>query len=146
MRSYLLLFIGRLPNAGFEMSLRSPLSRVLGAGSAKDGTEHWWMQRVTAVALLILGLWFLVSIAGLVDYDRGELYRWVGQPFNAVMLLLASITLAWHSMLGVQVIVEDYVHGPMLKVVALLLNKFIHIFLAAAALLAVLKITLGDSL
>jgi len=104
------------------------------------------MQRVTAVALLILGLWFLVSISGLAGYDRIDLYRWVGHPFNAVMLVLASITLALHSSLGVQVIVEDYVHGPMLKVVALLLNKFVHVFLAAAALLAVLKIALGDSL
>ena len=128
------------------MSLRSPLSRVLGSGSAKGGTEHWWMQRVTAVALLIIGLWFLVSIAGLVDYDRAELYRWVGHPFNAVMLILASITLAWHSTLGLQVIVEDYVHGPMLKIIALLFNKFLHVFLAAAALLAVLKVALGDSL
>lgn len=128
------------------MSLRSPLSRVLGSGSAKEGTEHWWMQRVTAVALLIIGLWFLVSIAGLADYDRAALYRWAGHPLHAVMLILASITLAWHSTLGVQVIVEDYVHGPLLKVSALLLNKFLHIFLAAAALLAVLKIALGASL
>jgi len=126
------------------MSLRSPLSRVLGSGSAKEGTEHWWMQRVTAVALLIIGLWFLVSIAGLSAYDRAEMYRWAGHPFNAVMLILASVTLAWHSILGVQVVVEDYVHGPFLKVLALLLNKFLHIFLAAAAVLAVLKIALGD--
>ncbi len=125
------------------MSLRSPLSSVLGSGSAKDGTEHWWMQRVTAIALLIIGLWFLVSIASLADYDRAELYRWAGHPFNAVMLILASITLAWHSAIGVQVIVEDYVHGALLKVSALLLNKFFHVFLAAAAVLAVLKIALG---
>ena len=128
------------------MSLRSPLSRVLGSGSAKEGTDHWWMQRVTAVAQLIIGLWFLVSIASLTDYDRAELYRWAGHPFHAVMLILASIKLAWHSTLGVQVIVEDYVHGPLLKVSALLLNKFLHVFLAAAAVLAVLKIALGDSL
>ena len=75
------------------MSLRSPLSRVLGSGSAKEGTEHWWMQRVTAIALLIVGLGFLVSIAGLVDYDRAELYRWAGHPFNAVMLLLRVLRL-----------------------------------------------------
>lgn len=128
------------------MSLRSPLSRVLGSGSAKEGTDHWWMQRVTAVALLILGAWFLISLAGLESYSRGDLYRWIGAPMNAVMLLLASITLAWHSLLGVQVIVEDYIHGPALKILALLSNKFVHVFLCVAAVLAVLKVALGGSL
>ncbi len=128
------------------MSLRSPLSRVLGSGSAKEGTDHWWLQRVTAVALLILGSWFLISIAGLDSYSRSDLYSWVGDPMNAVMLLLASITLSWHSILGVQVIIEDYVHGPALKIMALLLNKFVHVFLCAAAVLAVLKVSLGGPL
>ncbi|MGI9202986.1 MAG: succinate dehydrogenase, hydrophobic membrane anchor protein [Woeseiaceae bacterium] len=128
------------------MSLRSPLSRVLGSGSAKEGTDHWWMQRVTAVALLILGVWFLISLAILDSYSRSDLYGWVGDPMNAVMLLLASITLSWHSALGVQVIIEDYVHGTALKIVTLLLNKFVHVFLCAAAVLAVLKVSLGDSL
>lgn len=104
------------------------------------------MQRVTAIALLILGAWFLFSLAGLESYSRGELYGWVGAPMNAVMLLLLSITLAWHSLLGVQVIIEDYVHGPALKILALLSNKFVHVFLAAAAVLAVLKVALGGSL
>lgn len=104
------------------------------------------MQRVTAVALLILGAWFLISLAGLESYSRGDLYRWIGAPMNAVMLLLASITLAWHSLLGVQVIVEDYIHGPALKIFALLSNKFVHVFLCVAAVLAVLKVALGGSL
>lgn len=90
------------------MSLRSPLSRVLGTGSAKEGTDHWWMQRVTAIALLILGPWFLISFAQLDGYSRADLHAWVGSPFNAVMLLLASLTLAWHSVLGIQIVVEDY--------------------------------------
>jgi len=127
------------------MSLRSPLSGVLGSGSAKEGTEHWWMQRVTAVALLILGLWFLVSIARLGGYAHEELLGWAGDPFNAVMLLLAGVTLAWHSALGIQVIIEDYVHGPALKVVSLLANNFVHVFLAIAAVLAILKIALGGA-
>ncbi len=131
---------------GYEMSLRSPLSRVLGSGSAREGTEHWWMQRVTAIALLILGPWFLVSFAGLDNYDRVELVAWVGNPANTVMLLLASLTLAWHSMLGIQIIIEDYIHGPGLKVVSLILNKFAHVFLSAAAVLAILKVALGGSL
>ncbi len=130
---------------GNRMSLRSPLSTVLGSGSAKEGTEHWWMQRVTAIALLILGAWFLLSFAGLDSYGESALHAWVSSPFNAIMLLLTSITLAWHSILGVQIVIEDYVHGPGLKVVSIILNKFAHVFLGLAAVLAILKIVLGGS-
>ena len=125
------------------MSLRSPLSKVLGSGSAKEGTGHWWMQRVTAVGLALLGIWFLWSFAGLNANSHADLAAWVGQPTNAVLLLLLSMTLAWHSTLGVQVVIEDYVHGPGLKVFALMLNKFAHVILATAAALAVLKVALG---
>ena len=127
------------------MSLRSPLSRVLGSGSAKEGTEHWWMQRVTAIALALLVPWFLWSLLQLDGYAHGDLESWAGQPTNAVMLLLVSIVLAWHSMLGVQVVLEDYIHGPALKVVALILNKFAHVFLGVAAVLAVLSVALGGA-
>ena len=128
------------------MSLRSPLSRVLGYGSAKEGTDHWWMQRVTAVALVLLGGWFLVSFAGLQGYSLGEVTAWVRRPMNAIVLLLGSVTLAYHSLLGIQVVIEDYVHGPALKVFSLILNKFAHAFLALAAVLAVLNVALGGSL
>ena len=126
------------------MSLRSPLSRVLGSGSAREGTDHWWLQRVTAVALLILGLWFLVSVrTG--AYSENDMIAWVANPINAVMLILLTITLTWHSLLGVQVVIEDYVHGPALKVVSLLLNKFAHIFLGIAAVFAILTVSLGGA-
>ncbi len=127
------------------MSLRSPLSRVLGSGSAKEGTDHWWMQRVTAIALLILGLWFLISIASLEGYSETDMHTWVASPFNAIMLLLMSITLAWHSTLGIQIVIEDYVHGPGLKVVSIILSKFVHVFLCVAAVVAILKVLLGGS-
>ena len=127
------------------MSLRSPLSRVLGSGSAKDGTEHWWQQRVTAAALLILGGWFVVSIAGLEQYGQAQLANWMAHPFNATMMILLGVTLAWHSSLGVQVVIEDYVHGPALKVLSLVLSKFAHTFLAITAVLAVLKLSLGSA-
>jgi len=127
------------------MSLRSPLSRVLGSGSAKEGTEHWWNQRLTAIGLLILGLWFLAAFAGIDGYSQAELVAWVGEPMNAVMLLLVSVTLAWHSALGIQVVIEDYVHGAGIKVIALILNKFIHVLLGVAALLAVLNVALGGA-
>jgi len=127
------------------MSLRSPLSRVLGSGSAKEGTHHWWAQRVTAIGLALLGAWFLPAFAALDTYTQAALAEWAAQPLNAVLLLLAGVTLAWHSSLGVQVVIEDYVHGPFLKVTALVLSRFIHAFLAIAAVLAVLKIALGGS-
>ena len=127
------------------MSLRSPLSKVLGSGSAKEGTDHWWMQRVTAIALLFLGVWFLISFASIDSYTETALRAWVANPYNAIMLLLASITLAWHSMLGVQVVIEDYVHGPGFKVVSIILSKFVHVIVGLAAVLAILKIVLGGS-
>lgn len=127
------------------MSLRSPLSRVLGSGSAKEGTEHWWMQRVTAIGLLLLGVWFLVAFAGLADYSHATLTAWVGRPGNSIMLLLLSLTLAWHSALGVQVVIEDYVHGAALKVLMLIASRFIHVLLAVAAVLAVMKVFLGST-
>ena len=123
------------------MSLRSPLSRVLGAGSAREGTDHWWMQRVTAIALLILGLWFLVSIRG-GDHGESDMIAWVANPLNAVMLLLLAVMLTWHSMLGVQVVIEDYVHSEGLKLATLLVVKFAVIVLGASAVFAVLKIAI----
>ncbi|NNE60805.1 MAG: succinate dehydrogenase, hydrophobic membrane anchor protein, partial [Woeseia sp.] len=91
------------------MSLRSPLGRVLGSGSAKEGTEHFWAQRVSAVALAVLGCWFLLALLSLDDLSRGALLAWVASPFNSILLGLLAVTLAWHSSLGVQVVIEDYV-------------------------------------
>ena len=125
------------------MNLRSPLANVLGSGSAKEGTDHWWSQRVSAVALLILGLWILVSFARLDNFAYATVHAFAGSPFNSVMLGLLGVTLAWHSMLGVQVVIEDYVHGSFIKVISLIFNEFIHVFLGLAGLFAVLKIALG---
>ena len=127
------------------MSLRSPLSRVLGSGSAKEGTDHWWMQRLTAVAMAVLGTWFLWSLLLLADFEQSTVQAWIGRPWNSVLLLLLGITLAYHSSLGVQVVIEDYVHGPLLKVVSLVLSKFAHIVVAVAASFAVLKIAFGSA-
>ena len=127
------------------MSLRTPLGKVLGKGSAKDGTEHWWLQRVTAVALLFLGGWFLLSLFRVDDFTHATIYAWAGQPFNGVMLLLLAVALTWHSALGVQVVIEDYVHGPFIKVVSLILSKFVHVFLAFAGIYAVLRVAFGGA-
>ena len=125
------------------MNFRSPLGRVLGSGSAKDGTHHFWVQRLSAVGLLILGAWFLYSFSQLPGFAYPDIVQWAGQPLNSVLLILLVLTLAWHSSLGVQVIVEDYVHGNSLRVLSLILIQFAHVFVALAAVYAVLKISFG---
>ena len=125
------------------MSLVSPLNRVLGLGSAKDGTSHWWGQRVSAVALTILGLWLVIGLAGLDGFDFATVANWMRVPFNSVMLLLTVLSLCYHSQLGVQIVVEDYVHSAGLKVATLIASTFAHVVFAAAGVFAVLKIAFG---
>ena len=129
---------------GSDMSLKTPLGRVLGLGSAKEGTDHWWGQRVSAVAMLILGSWFVYSLVGLESLTYLDVIRFIGVPLNGVLLSLLSITLAYHSYLGVQVVIEDYVHAPGTKVVSLLLSRFAHVFVAIAAVYAILVIGIGS--
>ena len=125
------------------MSLRSPLSQARGLGSAKEGVQHWWMQRMTAVALVPLTLWFVFSIACIAGAEREVVLAWVASPLNAVGLILFLATLFHHSQLGLQVVVEDYVHAEFLKICTLVLIKFAHVALAAVSIFSVLKISLG---
>jgi len=125
------------------MSLRTPLGQVLGHGSAKDGTAHFWGQRISGMALAVLGGWFVWCLAGTTDFSHGAVIAEIRRPVNAVLLLLLSVTLAWHSYLGVQVVIEDYVHRAGAKLAALVLSRFLHTVLAVAAVYAILKIGLG---
>lgn len=125
------------------MSLRSPMSRVLGLGSAKEGVGHWWSQRVSAVALVVLGLWFASSVLRLGDFGHATVLAWIALPLNAVLLSLLIGAAAYHSKLGVQVVVEDYVTNHGFKVVMLLLLTFVHIVLAALGIFSVLRIAFG---
>ena len=125
------------------MSLKSPLGRVLGLGSAHDGTGHWWAQRVTGVALVLLGIWFTGSLAGLENLGYETMLAFVAEPLNGVLLTLLALTVAWHSQLGVQVVIEDYVHAGAAKVAALVLSRFAHVFIAALSVWAILRIGLG---
>jgi succinate dehydrogenase / fumarate reductase membrane anchor subunit len=130
------------------MSRRTPLGRVLGLGSAKEGTDHWWSQRVTAVALTLLGLWFAFSIATMaanrtLGFDG--VTAWLGNPVNAVLTILLVATAALHSNLGLRVIVEDYVAADALKVAGLIALQFIHAALAAIGIYAVLRISFGGA-
>ena len=122
------------------MSLRSPLSRVLGLGSAKEGTEHWWGQRVSAAALVLLGLWFAVSMAHLHITDFDDVIYFIAMPVHSVLLILLCATMAYHSWLGVQVVIEDYIHAPVAKIALLTLSRFAHVFVAVASIYAVLRI------
>ncbi len=125
------------------MSLRTPLGKVLGHGSAKDGTGHFFGQRISGMALALLGGCFMCCLFVTTDFSHAAVLSAIAQPLNGVMLLLLTITLAWHSYLGVQVVVEDYVHSAGVKFVALIFSRFVHTVLAAAAVYAILKIGFG---
>ncbi len=125
------------------MSLRTPLGTALGRGSAKEGTAHFWGQRVSGIGLIFLGLWFAYSLATMPGFSHAAAMDFIGTPLNGVLLLLLTVALASHSDQGVQVIIEDYVHGHGLKLISLIISRFAHSFLAAAAIYAVIKIGLG---
>ena len=124
------------------MSLRSPVGRVLGLGTAKDGVEHWWTQRISAVALAVLGPWCLISLLVMGHFDYDAVANWMSRPYNAVLLVIFVPTLLYHSKLGVQVVIEDYVAGA-LKVTSLLLSTFAHVIVGALGIFAVLKVAFG---
>jgi succinate dehydrogenase membrane anchor subunit len=123
--------------------MKSPLNQVLGLGTAHEGASHWWHQRITAVALVPLGLWFAISLLGLDVSSYAALVAWISEPLTAVLLSLTVTCLTYHSWLGIQVVVEDYVGGRSAKIVVLLLSFFAHAFLLAASLFSILKIGFG---
>ena len=125
------------------MSLRAPLGRVLGLGTAKDGTDHWWGQRVSGVALVLLGLWFVAAVVVMPSLEHGSVVEFIGRPLNSVLLSLLCLTAAYHSWLGVQVVIEDYVHAHGSKIVSLILSRFAHVLVAVISVYAILRIGLG---
>ncbi|MDW3206303.1 MAG: succinate dehydrogenase, hydrophobic membrane anchor protein [Alphaproteobacteria bacterium] len=122
------------------MSLKSPLGKVRGLGSAKDGTHHWWAQRVTAVALVPLTLWFVYAALSLAGSDFATASAWLASPFNAIAMLLLIIATFHHLHLGLQVVVEDYVHAEGTKIAVMLAIKLGVFALAIASGFAVLKV------
>lgn len=127
------------------MQLRSPLARARGYGAAKDGTGHWWSQRVSAVALIPLTFWFVVSLADHAGGGYTATLEWLSSPVTAVLLSIYLAVAFYHSQLGLQVVVEDYIHHEGLKLVTLLLLQFANVVLAVAAIFSVLWISLGGA-
>lgn len=120
----------------------TPLARVLGLGSAKQGAHHWWIERVTAIALVPLGVWLAVSLLALPDTSHATVARFIGSGAHPTLLILTLLTAAWHSRLGVQVVVEDYVHGA-LKNATIIVLAFVHGLLAVAGTIAVLRLAVA---
>jgi succinate dehydrogenase / fumarate reductase membrane anchor subunit len=124
------------------MSLMTPLNRVLGLGTAKGAAEHWWMQRVSAVALLPLGLWFAYELLALPSFDYAAVAAWVREPVTSILLILFIVAAGYHSAHGVQVVIEDYV-GKGWRAAALIASTLAHFALTVAAVFAVLRVAFG---
>ncbi len=123
-------------------SMRSPLARASGLGSAKEGVEHWWRERVTAVALIPLALWFVASMIAHAGSDYVAFVAWLRMPSSALMMALLLVAVFNHTALGLQVIIEDYVHSTA-KIPALIIMRLSSFALAAAGILAVLRVALS---
>lgn len=122
--------------------MRDPLKIARGLGSAHSGVRHWWVQRVTAAALVVLGIWFVVLVLGLLHADFLTARATVAQPWNAVLLIAFVLAMFWHAALGLQVVIEDYVHTRWKEVVFLVVVYFLAVLGALASVLAVLRIAL----
>jgi len=123
--------------------LQSKLGRVRGLGSTREGVHHWWAQRMSAVALLPLSLWFVYSVITLTGSDYTSFVAWAGEFGNSVFLSLLVITMFHHAQLGLQVVIEDYVHAEIWKMALLLFVKYGAVVFGASAIFAILKISIA---
>ncbi|HEX5455238.1 MAG TPA: succinate dehydrogenase, hydrophobic membrane anchor protein [Stellaceae bacterium] len=128
-----------------DTRMRSPLGRAIGLGSAKEGVQHWWVQRLTAVALVPLAVWFVIVILELAatGADRAELVAWVRHPVPAAVWILLLIAVFYHAALGLQVIVEDYVGNRAARYTLLILIRLGAVLLGVLGIVAVVKLLLG---
>ena len=125
------------------MQLRTPLARARGLGSAKEGAHHWWNQRITAVALVPLALWFAVMVIEMAGASHAEVTSWLANPITAALMISLIVATFYHAALGLQVVYEDYVEPHGLMVAVNIVTKLACFFLAAASIIAVLKIAIG---
>ena len=134
-----------MPNANKAVEVhvrRSQLGRARGLGSAKSGASHWWAQRVTAVALVPLTLWFVWSALRLVGASHEDVLAWIGGPVPVVLFIALVLASFYHLSLGLQVVIEDYVHTEPTRLISLLLTKGVIILLALTCLVSILKVGL----
>jgi succinate dehydrogenase / fumarate reductase, membrane anchor subunit len=122
------------------MHYRSPLANVRGLGSAKTGTSHWWMQRVTAVVLIPLSFWLFIFLDLSLKAPIQEIVAWLAMPLNTIAIVVWVVAVFYHSALGLQVVIEDYVAAEGIKIIAVWTVNLVFIFLALAALIAVFRI------
>lgn len=125
------------------MSMRTPFSRISGLGSARGGTEHFWHQRLTALAnvpLTLFLVWFVIQVGG---KETAEIIALLGNPLVAGLMVLTLFSVSWHMRLGLQVVIEDYVHGEGMKILAVAANNFISLGAGALGIVAVLKLSFG---
>ncbi len=127
------------------MDMRSHLGRSRGLGSTNDGVAHWWMQRLTGIALIPLTLWFVYSAIQMSGASHAEFTAWVSTHGNPILLILLIIAMFHHAQLGLQVVVEDYIHSEGPKLALLISIKFAAIFFGASSIFAVLRLTFGSS-
>jgi len=125
------------------MNLRTPLANARGLGSAKQGTEHFWHQRLTAIILVPLTLWLTSSLFMLSASDHNTILTWINSPPNTVLLLVFIISAFYHGQLGVRVVIEDYIHSEWQKISCLILVNILVVLTGLVSVLAVLKIFLG---
>lgn len=125
------------------MNMQSPLSKAKGLGSAKEGLHHWMVQRFTGIALVPLSLWFMWSMTCLNGAEYAEVVAWLQRPANAVSMALFVGVALYHSALGVQVVMEDYIHHEGFRIIKIIGQKFVHYFLAALGVFSVLQVAFG---
>jgi succinate dehydrogenase / fumarate reductase membrane anchor subunit len=126
-----------------ETRMLSPLGRALGLGSAKEGVAHWWRQRVSAVALIPLSLWFVGALLGHLGGDIEVVRQWLGRPIPAFLMVLTLLAIFYHAALGLQVVIEDYVSGELRKLVLITLVRLAAMLFAIAGIFAVLHMALA---
>lgn len=132
----------KAPEAAARRDFRTPVGRARGLGSGKSGTGHFWWQRVTAIVLALLVPWLVGTLVSLVGADLPAVHAALGRPYNAIAFALFVLALFWHAKLGIQVVIEDYVHQRALEIALLLLNALLCTFGALASLYAIARIAL----
>ncbi len=125
------------------MSLRNPLAKAHNHGSAGEGVGHWWALRFTAILLVLLTVWLIYAMASLIGADHATAVAWIGRPFNAAMAILFVVTSIYHGELGLQVVIEDYIHTRATEITLMVLIKIASIVGGLLAVIAILKMAFG---